>query len=347
VGSPLSSSPLQTSVHQCDIDVETSETSCSGMRLMESEDVILPRQGEWMGGSITATNHSLYICAFRQGADTYSESPTSMGACYQAINQSIVQLIDFKKIHWEEGRPETYGHWTWRQQNGIYGFSSTVSLDGRLVAGNPTKVNRNYGSMLQYNCGTIGEVEHGKYRCPGYIDGRTSFFKVDNAYIRENGVDAYMNLGKLAGYSVSRGMFLGKEKPLSYILGAPRADLSKGAVYLCTDCFGQDISNTFFAELKVDYKSFTDHDHLHMGEEFGMAVAACDVSGDGKDDLLVGSPGYSESGEHYNTGRVHVFLSTGDSRQWSDISDPKTLEPKVVRDAARFGSAIMFGLHRQ
>ena len=127
----------------------------------------------------------------------------------------------------------------------------------------------------------------------------------------------------------------------------------KGAVYLCTDCFGRDplikakmkvyviisiiiiiisiISSIIIFSLtlmpsmtiQVDHRSFTGNNHLQvtnrlvlmirllmsmvvtaqqrakfkfglvqMGEGFGSSVAACDLNGDGVDDLIVGSPMY-------------------------------------------------------
>ena len=47
---------------------------------------------------------------------------------------------------------------------------------------------------------------------------------------------------------------------------------------------------------------------LKQGEDFGYSVAACDITGDGRDDLIVGSPSYAEDQFHYNVGRLHVFV---------------------------------------
>ena len=52
---------------------------------------------------------------------------------------------------------------------------------------------------------------------------------------------------------------------------------------------------------------------LKQGEDFGYSVAACDITGDGRDDLIVGSPSYAEDQFHYNVGRLHVFVF--DTRQ--------------------------------
>ena len=49
-----------------------------------------------------------------------------------------------------------------------------------------------------------------------------------------------------------------------------------------------------------------------MGETFGHAVAACDINGDGRDDLIVGAPTYALDQYQYNVGRVHVFVFNQD-----------------------------------
>ena len=46
---------------------------------------------------------------------------------------------------------------------------------------------------------------------------------------------------------------------------------------------------------------------LQMEEGFGSSVAACDITGDGRDDLIVGAPFYSPDRTRYNVGRIHIF----------------------------------------
>jgi len=357
IGAPLTSRPLDNSVYECDYDVRTTQTSCRNVELeknpvqLPDRRIELPNQGDWMGGSLAASNDTLYACAFRQSKERYAEKYATksgraiLGACYRKDQRNkFVQLIDFTQAAYKGGNPSLYGHWMWRTDGGTYGFSTTVTDGGNLVAGNPTK--RNHVNDPHYTCGSLGEVipedggiygSPGRYKNEGLFQGKqTSFFAVDRNYITENQVSSDMDLGKMAGFSVARGKFLGHNQALSFVLGAPRADMSKGAVYLCTDCFGRNDRVT--AKMKVDYKSFADKHHLKMGEEFGVAVAACDINGDRRDDLIVGAPGYSGDVNHYNTGRVHVFISTGGTNQWTNIRTPHTVEPTRTVNGARFGS---------
>ena len=42
-----------------------------------------------------------------------------------------------------------------------------------------------------------------------------------------------------------------------------------------------------------------------------MSAAACDIDGDGYDELVVGAPHYAANEKAFNTGRVHLFKKTG------------------------------------
>jgi hypothetical protein len=64
-----------------------------------------------------------------------------------------------------------------------------------------------------------------------------------------------------------------------------------------------------------------------MGERFGSAVAACDLDGNGRDDLVVGAPLYAPAGgEQYETGRIFVYLMRDQLRP----ANPPTLGKKSL-----------------
>jgi hypothetical protein len=59
--------------------------------------------------------------------------------------------------------------------------------------------------------------------------------------------------------------------------------------------------------------NLTNHLNLtgeQLGSYFGYALCVSDLDGDGRDDLVVGAPLYtdlSKNKEHYETGRIYVF----------------------------------------
>lgn len=98
------------------------------------------------------------------------------------------------------------------------------------------------------------------------------------------------------GYSTTSGYFFDKNE-LLYVVGAPR-ELYQGKVLI-------------FKFHKQVYKSLnvlTSIQGKQIGEYFGGSLAAGDVNGDGYDDLIIGAPYRSK--EHYNEGRVYVYLGS-------------------------------------
>merc|ERR1719239_9564 len=249
-----------------------------------------------------------------------------------------------------------FGHWKFRKEGGHYGFTASISDqdNDKLVVGNPMQRTHVWDKVRRkgdaFACGSVGEVNPGNvFKAPGpwHHEGplkgkETGWFALDKPYIEENHVSGENNIGKHASFSVARGKFLHNVDTMSYVMGAPNADTFQGAVYLCTDCFGRD--PLIKAKMKVDHRSFTGNNHLQMGEGFGSSVAACDLNGDGVDDLIVGSPMYSDPSDDnlHNTGRVHTFLSTSDENQWGTVDGNSAMldTPAGLESGARFGSAV-------
>jgi len=370
VGAPLTDNPTTNAVTECSLahPPRCSSISVGGTSGLEA--------GEWMGGSMASSATNLYVCAFLQhrrywalmasrgGSDT---SAAITGACYKMSRgeSQLTQNIDFFKFHRTcpttatrcssrdaQNLYETFGHWDFRKAGGHYGFTASISEDDqRLVVGNP--VQRNYiWAIGAFAGGTVGEVHAGNvFKAPGpwhHHDERmkikdTLWFAMDREYVERNQVSAENNIGKHASFSLAKGRFLTSSGPVSFVMGAPNADNFKGAVYLCTDCFGRDPRVT--ATMGVDLFSFQDKEHLQMGEGFGWSVAACDLNGDGLDDLIVGSPHYSNPKEEetYNTGRAHFFLSENDDKQWRGLSGASTLvetPSEGLQNGANFGYSM-------
>jgi len=374
VGAPMTDTPTRNAVTECSL----TQGRCNPVSVGGSSGL---EPGDWMGGAMAASEDKLYVCASLQHRRYWAKPAEKggsvtgsaiTGACYKRSKREsqLTQEIDFFKFDRtcpatatqctkqdKQNLYPTYGHWRFRKGGGNYGFTAAISDDNqKLVAGNPTQ--RTYVweqatlSSKAFACGAVGEVSSGNvWKAPGSYHHQdttmkqkdTAWFGLDTAYLKENHVSGHNNIGKHASFSLARGKFLSDSSIISFVMGAPNADDFKGAVYLCTDCFGRN--PRVKATMGVDHKSFTSKDHLQMGEGFGWSVAACDLNDDGLDDLIVGSPMYSDPSDEdkHNTGRVHFFLSTSEDTQWRSIDgatqmlDTWTLD---LQSGARFGSAV-------
>ncbi|XP_044269454.1 integrin alpha-PS2 isoform X2 [Tribolium madens] len=104
--------------------------------------------------------------------------------------------------------------------------------------------------------------------------------------------DSYM------GYSTIVGDFLGNGEE-GIAVGMPRGNNLKGKVLL----FTMNLTNYV--------QHFTSD---QIGSYYGYALAACDVDGDGKLDLIVGAPMYTvqNNKDKYDVGRVYVIYHESD-----------------------------------
>ena len=135
------------------------------------------------------------------------------------------------------------------------------------------------------------------------------------------------NTFKMTGYQVTTGQFvIGDEK--SYVVSSPKADNYRGQVHICHNCFPSN--NNFKKTKQLEIPG------LKMGEHFGAAVSACDLTGDGRDDLLVGAPNYGDH-VHPNTGRVHVLIT---SSQGFLLQRLTVVTPPDRFNGAKFGSSL-------
>ena len=161
--------------------------------------------------------------------------------------------------------------------------------------------------------GSIGKITDGVHQDATQADWITD----------SNDVWSMKNTFKMTGYQVTTGQFipgLGR----SFVVTAPKADNYRGKVHVCHDCFPSYYERSFQFGISG----------VKTGEHFGAAVAACDLRGEGRDDLFVGAPNYGDR-YHFNTGRVHVLNTTGYRLQRLTF-----LEPPKRHNGARFGSAV-------
>ncbi|XP_064088810.1 integrin alpha-PS3-like [Macrobrachium nipponense] len=102
----------------------------------------------------------------------------------------------------------------------------------------------------------------------------------------------------LNGYAVTSGRFFNANE-LLYASGAPRGAYTFGKVFIFS--FPERETQSF--NIRAEWQG------TQVGENFGAALVAMDVNGDGLSDLVVGSPMFSRP-DIPDMGRIQVFMST-------------------------------------
>ncbi|XP_057337541.1 integrin alpha-4-like isoform X2 [Microplitis mediator] len=122
------------------------------------------------------------------------------------------------------------------------------------------------------------------------------------------------------GYSVTSGYYFGQSKRY-FAAGAPRSDDTKGRVFIFL--YGGDKRNLIFKNTLSG---------TQLGEYFGSALTSCDIDNNGDDELIVGAPLWTKTGDE---GRVYIF--TNKYNTYMELSS--WIDGKV--EDARFGLSVM------
>ena len=271
--------PLSDKVLRC--QSLASSPNCSEGKINPSSSSLTSEhlQDSWFGGSLAASGSRLYSCAFRYDWRHWPDGLLQSGKCYkkEASESRFTDYLDFTKNKFQV---EPDGNW---MVTGFFGVSATVDTDGHLVIGNPVQYSTwGFNSKPRYTVGSIGKIK--KVRVSSGRVPRLFRARGDVGWARREGYNTF----KYAGYDVSAGKgFLA--------VGAPKADNYRGKVYVCYDCFKET-------------SSYLEVSGVTIGEHFGSSVTACDFTGDGRDDLVIGAPNYAKDRNSYDTGRAHVFI---------------------------------------
>ncbi|XP_015120227.1 integrin alpha-V [Diachasma alloeum] len=127
--------------------------------------------------------------------------------------------------------------------------------------------------------------------------------------------------GSIIGYSVTSGFYFdANRKERWYVASAPRTKDVTGSVLMFKFNGSQSVKKPMIIRGR------------QVGEYFGASVTSCDVDNDGRDDLIVGAPSWSLSGDE---GRIYMISA----RRNSNGFDTTWIDGKF--EGARFGSSVV------
>ncbi|XP_076250512.1 integrin subunit alpha inflated isoform X1 [Rhynchophorus ferrugineus] len=273
---------------------------------------------QWFGASLsTSGNHTggpIVACAPRYvwySREMNRRDP--VGTCFVADSY-------FEKF--EEYSPCRTSNWGYHRQGSCQaGFSAAINSEGdRLFVGAPGSYywqGQMYSidayARFNYTPGLLGRT----YGAKGSVhqqslEVRPAVFQTREGKQQDD--DSYM------GYSTIAGDFLGNGEQ-GIAVGMPRGAELHGKVLL----FTWNLTN---------YKNISSS---QLGSYFGYSLAAADVDGDSKLDLIVGAPLHTEPNteDKYDVGRVYVFYQGGGSSSFN-----KTSFIDGTNSKGRFGHSV-------
>jgi hypothetical protein len=229
-------------------------------------------------------NDKFVACAPKQRTMLYPDESYDhgmFGACYYAENtksnfptsQKIAPLRFNSKLL----TPQRYPNY----MNGESGFSAHI-LDSKneMLSGCP--------GVGQWK-GAVNKFEFSRRYYHQAYEGTLS----DLSYVNKDILDD----DNYFGYAVTSGKFLMPQSDfIYYVSSAPRANYL-GTVLIYS--FAEQVGETY---IKI-YNTIKGEEY---GSYFGYALVCDDFNGDGKPDLAISAPLYSENGYHEN-GAVYIY----------------------------------------
>lgn len=307
---------------QCSLDGTLSLTDCTFV-LHQDIDRLDAKEKAWLGATVVKTSRRVYTCAPRtKPMGVYRNMTASMGTCY-SYDPNVKEaspLFDF-----DDRRGTAFSAYGWHFLTAM-GHSLALTNDDNIVVGAPLARTSGHNWDFERMVGTIVQY-----------DSISNSLKVPMAQnapwaqtVTATNDDPHAH--DLGGSAIAKGTFYTTYGD-HFAVGSPKAELFKGRVTLCPDCFAAYSTHKFYT-VAVDGSQF--------GERFGHTICAVDLNHDGYHDLVVGAPLHASTNNDVETGAVYVYqLVINKLNQSSLVLVTDNLKrPEPLVSGSRFGSAL-------
>ncbi len=290
-----------------------------------------PENGSGFGSILIADrSDTVYACAPKTNQPLSRSQRRYMGTCYKLVsgNERFKNFFELKSTLT-----------TGLSNNPLYsldgplGVSAVVGDDDSFYVGLP------YSLQKQSLPRRGTHVYSGTVVVYSEVNQRLEFPSRNNPppfkFAPSEGRHTFQNLQDIQiGYHVTKGKFTNSNLK-EIVIGAPGAVNLKGRIYISKIDLGKypDAStDDFVARLNG----------VNTGEGFGTVAVACDIDGDGFDELMIGAPYYAKDYRHYDTGRVHVYINNWNARIPNKINLAKaqTIGDFQSNQGAQFGKSL-------
>ncbi|GAB6027783.1 hypothetical protein CHUAL_002018 [Chamberlinius hualienensis] len=322
VGAPKANSSLFPNIREpgeiysCRINVLNESDSCSPLVLdqkgndqtfIDHNKVYFDRKDYgWLGVSLDTTSVNegrVVACGHLWANQYYQNFYLTNGICYTIDGQFWDESFD-KIYPLINKNDQLYGNGGYKYAYAQMGTSAQFVKDSdQLLLGAP--------GIYEWK----GSIVHLSREEPGIVHKRSTLRTYGTVTIPN--MLSNLHHTSYFGYAVASGRFSSVDI-IQYVIGAPRQDYS-GHVYIAEMVKG-------ILDVKVEKRG------EQMGEYFGSSLCVVDFDGDLLDDLLVGAPFHSKSGDE---GTVYVYHNKGSIHLQQSNNLFGNVSPK-----ARFGSAI-------
>lgn len=300
-------------VYKCPVDFTLqAQRQCETIAIQPREAFSdIEQSKQFLGGSMTECRDNIVVCAhlWKLRSNATTGILYTVGRCH-LINKNLRDVDSDRPFRFT--RDELYKLNTgYHAAFGMIGFSAAKTKDPLVAVMSGPGLDE-IGGFVTYR---EDRLDYNVYQALDGVDTR-SF--LTQSYI---------------GYSIAVARFFKTNSCANdpVLLGMPRfateTEGHTGSVILVCDSraqSGKDITilKQFFGD--------------QIGSGFGYGIIVCDYNGDGEDDILVSAPFFSTAG-NIDTGRVFVFLGTGNDVFLNPINETLTGEDA---EHGRFGNGM-------